>query len=188
MLKTLETLAVGLQVAVWQDNASTTSVGFGLLFNLEALATVVQRIAGMPQHPKWLDTVKKYCRREAQKKASVEARLTAPLELYRVCMGLSKPHNVLSNVQDFHRCWQRLESEHGHSGEPQGHAECLVSCSSLQLWRTSRTPPCPRCEETQDLIKQGALLQAPQKLMDPEGSPGGLTERSTSWKVGTRTA
>lgn len=104
MLRALETLAGGLQVAVWRDNTSTTRVGFSLLFKLEALATVVQRIAGMPQHPKRLDTVKHYYRREAQRKASVQARLTAPIKLYRVCMGLSKPHNVLNNVQDFHRC------------------------------------------------------------------------------------
>lgn len=57
----------------------------------EAVVTVVQRIAGILQHPEQLDKVEQYYRREAQKKATVTAKLKVPIQMYRVCMGLSKP-------------------------------------------------------------------------------------------------
>lgn len=59
--------------------------------DLEAVATVVQRVAGVLRHLKQLDKVEQYYRREAQKKASVTAKLKVPIQMYRVCMGLSKP-------------------------------------------------------------------------------------------------
>lgn len=128
-------------------------------------------------HLEELDKVKQYHRGEAQKKASMEARVKPPVQLYLVCMGLSKPHNALGNVEDIHQCQQRLESEHQHHREPQGCAECLVSCSSAifsSCGQPQKHLSAVDYEETQDLIKPGALLQAHWKLMDLECSQDGL--------------